>query len=116
MAWETVFLKVPVLAHSAFGHKHNLACPKCEGKLHSDSGEEPEDELALLVLCCDRCNRQIAFDGCSGECAEMARPQCEECGKYYCTHCGIVEDFEEYGKLVTLRFCNDHIPEWYRNR
>jgi len=74
------------------------------------------DEMEFLVLICDRCGQIMAFEGCRGECASFPRSKCEVCGKYYCHHCGITLDIEVEGKQVKLRYCNDHIPEWYKNR
>jgi predicted nucleic-acid-binding Zn-ribbon protein len=127
LAWETVILKVPGSKKLSRPHKHNWLCPKCEGKnftipYHTYQAKGAaskkffEDELEFHVLICDRCAQFMVFEGCTAECASFPKSKCEICGKNYCTHCGITADFDFEGKHVELRYCNDHIPEWYKNR
>ncbi len=127
MAWETLVLKIPGTQKTAHGHKKVWTCPKCEGKQFAIPYQSsappkaaanilPVDEQEVLVLICDRCGQFIAFEGCTGDCSLSPRSKCEVCGKYYCDHCGIHEEFETEEGIVLLRYCNDHIPEWYKNR
>ena len=127
MAWQTIILKVPDSKKFSRTHNHYWLCPKCEGKLFTipyqtnlpkkvSPKKSFEDEMEFLVLTCDRCVQIMAFEGCSGECASSRDSRCEVCSKYYCNHCGITEDIEVDEKHVELRYCNDHIPEWYKNR
>ena len=127
MAWETVRLKVPQSKKLTKSNKHDWLCPKCEGKLFTipyqtdapagdASKKSSKDEYEFLVLICDRCGKFLAFEGCTGDCATFPRSKCEVCGRFYCTHCGIREDIQVEDRLVELRYCNDHIPEWYKNR
>jgi hypothetical protein len=87
-----------------------------EGDKRDITTKLSDNEKEFLVLVCDRCGQFIAFEGCKGECSSLPRSKCEICGKYYCIHCGITVDIEVYEKHVELRYCNDHIPEWYKNR
>jgi hypothetical protein len=127
LAWETVKLKVPESKKLSKSNKHYWLCPKCEGKLFTipyptgepqaaASKQSVKDEHEFLVLICDRCGKFLAFEGCTGDCASFPRSKCEVCGKYYCNHCGIRDDIQVEDQLVELRYCNDHIPEWYKNR
>jgi hypothetical protein len=126
LAWETVTLKVPESNKFSKLHKQFRECPKCEGKLFTipyqtdTSTPTPkkslEDEMEFLVLLCDRCGQIMAFEGCTGECASSRKSKCEVCGKFYCNHCGITEELDIEEKHVELRYCNDHVPEWYKNR
>jgi hypothetical protein len=128
MALETVILKVPELHPHTFLHRHDWLCPKCEGHLSAVPSHTPtfqngpsekksiEIEMEFQVLMCDRCGQIMAFVSCTGECATYPKSICEVCGKYYCRHCGITLDFDVEGRHVELRYCNDHIPEWYKNR
>jgi hypothetical protein len=127
LGWETVILKVPESKKLNRLHKHYWLCPKCEGNLfmipspiNAANGVSPkkisEDEMEFLILICDRCGKFIAFEGCTGECATFPKSRCEICGKYYCNHCGITSDIDDGETHVELRYCNDHIPEWYKNR
>lgn len=108
-------------------HKHCGFSPKCEGKLftipyHTNLDKRVsfkkffEGEMEFLVLICDRCGEFMAFEGCTGECASFPRSKCEICGKNYCNHCGISADIDVDEKPVEFRYCNDHVPEWYKNR
>ena len=127
MGWETVILKAPASQKFNKLHNHSWLCPKCEGNeftipFHVNASKGgalkaiSDAEREFRVLVCDRCGQFIAFDGCKGECASTPLSKCEVCGKYYCIHCGINEDIEVNEKQVELRYCNDHIPEWYKNR
>ncbi len=127
MAWETVVLKVADLNKLSRTHRHDWLCPKCERQFFTipyktqkaagaPSQDSLEDEKEFRVLICDRCGQFIAFEGCTGECATSRKPKCEICGRYYCQRCGIMDDMDVDGKKVELRYCNDHIPEWYKNR
>ena len=127
MAWESVILKIPGFKRSARLDKNSWVCPKCAGKeftlpYRSDRQTQVtpkksrEDEKEFLVLICDRCGELVAFEGCMGDCAGYPKSRCEVCGRYYCVHCGISLDIETEEGLVELRYCNDHIPEWYQNR
>ena len=127
MAWENVILMVPGTNKNHRSGKQNWLCPKCESKLFTipyytnqaqavAQTKSNEDEMEFLVLLCDRCGQVMAFDGCSGECASNRKSRCEICGKYYCSRCGISADIDIDEKHVELRYCNDHIPEWYKNR
>jgi hypothetical protein len=127
MAWETVVLKVEGAKKLNRIHRQSWMCPKCERTFFTipvnskitkgaTSKKSNEDEREFLVLICDRCGQFIAFEGCIGECSSFPKPKCEVCGKYYCGHCGIVEDIDMDDKHLELRYCYDHIPEWYKNR
>ncbi len=127
MAWETVVLKVPGAKKPNKIHQRHWLCPKCDGKpytisYHSDtlkgitSNKSLEDEMEYLVLICDCCGDYIAFDGCTGECSRTHKTNCEICGKYYCKRCGMSADIDVDEKHIELRYCCDHIPEWYKNR
>ena len=127
LAWETVLLKVPDSKKFSRLHKHYWLCHKCEGKLftipyHTNAPngvtqkKSNQDEMEFLVLICDRCGQIMAFEGCTGDCASSRKSKCEICGKYYCNHCGITADIDVDEKRVELRYCNYHIPEWYKNR
>ncbi len=127
MAWETVILKVPGSKKHNRLHKKPWLCPKCEGKpfaipYHTGlnrvtvSEKISEDEREFLVLICDCCGQIMAFEGCSGNCASFPKSKCEICGKFYCVHCGITSDIDIDEKRVELRYCYDHVPEWYKNR
>ena len=127
MAWETVVLKVPEAKNRRRIRNRYWLCPKCGGKVFTipyspeksrdlASQKSTPDEKEYQVLICDRCGEIIAFDGCTGDCESALKSRCEICGKYYCSHCGITADLTVDGKLVELRYCNDHIPEWYKNR
>ena len=127
LAWEDVVFKISESNKHSRLHRRDWLCPKCEGKLFTipyptntpqsvSVNKSDDDEMEFLVLICDRCGQIITFEGCSGECASLPRSRCEVCGKYYCSHCGITVDIEVDEKHVKLRYCNDHIPEWYKNR
>jgi hypothetical protein len=127
MTWETVILNVPGSKKLTRSHKHNRLCPKCEGKLfmipYHFTGPKGvvskkifEDEMEYHVLICDRCGQLMVFEGCTGACASFPKSKCEICGKYYCSQCGIIADIDVDDKHIELRFCNDHVPDWYQNR
>ena len=127
MAWETVVLKVPESKKLSKTHHHDWLCPRCEGSLFMipspinslkgvSTKKKSADEMEFLILICDRCGKFIAFEGCSGDCATYPKSRCEICGRYYCTHCGITSNIDGGETHIELRYCNDHIPEWYRNR
>ena len=127
MAWETVVLKVQESRKHSRLRDHDWLCPKCDGKVFTIpyptkslqaviSQNTTSDEKVYQVLFCDRCGQIMAFEGCTGECASALKSECEICGKYYCHNCGITVDIDVDGKPVELRYCNDHIPEWYKNR
>ncbi len=126
MAWENLIFRIPDQKNINKPHGNHWVCPKCDGKQYSiPYGAvarrpffklHPQDEKDFIVLICDRCGNLIAFEGCQGACASESKSKCEVCGKYYCKHCGISVDFETDGGVTEMRYCNDHIPEWYRNR
>jgi hypothetical protein len=127
LAWESVTLKVPGSKKTSKLNKLCWTCPKCERKFFTipyktkapigvSLKKFTEDEKEFLVLICDRCGQFMAFEGCVGECASLLKSKCEICGKYYCHLCGIVDDIDIDERHVELRYCNDHIPEWYKNR
>ncbi len=127
LAWETVILKVPESKKLERLHKNSWLCPNCEGKpfmipYHTRFTQvaalkkTTEDEMEFLVLICDCCGHFMAFEGCSGNCASFPKSKCEICGKYYCNHCGITSDIDIDEKHVELRYCYDHVPDWYKNR
>lgn len=127
MGWEAIVLKVPQAKQRGRLPKNNWLCPRCAGKpflIPSPADLTPaaapqsavRDEREFLVLTCDRCGQFMAFEGCSGNCAASPRSKCEICGKYYCPHCGITADIDLEERRVELRYCNDHVPEWYKNR
>ena len=125
MAWETLIIKTVDIQDNQT-HKNYWLCPMCKGKtfaisyhpnhLIQNPRKNTSDENTFRVLICDRCGQIIAFDGCKGTCACTPRSKCESCGKYYCRHCGVTDDFEIDGVVAELRYCNEHIPEWYKNR
>jgi hypothetical protein len=126
LAWDTVIFKIPDQKNLNKQHNSHWICPMCEGKaLTIPYGALAKkafikkymaDEKEFLVLICDRCGQLVAFEGCTGICASEPKSKCEVCGKYYCKHCGITVDFETDGGVTEMRYCNDHIPEWYKNR
>ena len=128
MAWETIILKVQESRNlGPLHHKQYRLCPRCEGKLFTipfvtdptkgiDLKKFAQDIMEFQVLTCDRCGQFLAFEGCTGECASVPRSKCEVCGKFYCSHCGISIDTGPDQKHVALHYCNDHVPEWYKNR
>ena len=127
MAWETIILQVQETKKLDSHHRHYSLCPRCEGKLFAIPFHTtlPSDatytkyytgEREFNVLTCDRCGQFLAFEGCTGDCATSPKSKCEVCGKYYCGHCGITAEIGEHSEHIELHFCNDHIPDWYRNR
>jgi hypothetical protein len=126
MAWEAVMLKVAGTKKPSKLHKQSWICPKCDRTFFTipvnskakgaTSKKSGEDEREFLVLICDRCGQFIAFEGCAGGCSSFSKSKCEVCGKYYCSRCGITEDIDIGEKHLELRYCYDHIPEWYKNR
>ena len=114
-------------SHYGLGNNHYGECPKCDGRLftipyYTNADKQVtakkfyDDEKEFLVLLCDRCGQFMVFEGFTGDCASFPRSKCEICGIYYCNRGGITVDIDVDDKRVELRYCNDHIPEWYKNR